>query len=446
MSELAKSGPNVVVTGMGIVSPFGIGADALWEGLAAKRSGVSRVERLAYTAAPDNMAGELKNFGEKDVKKLFPKRQRKFARVMCREIQLGVVSAILAIKDASLPLGENGVELEGLDHERFGVDFGANLMCSPPADLQAAAWACTHDDDATHTFHFDEWGDQGLSSMEPLWLLKYLPNMPGCHIGIIADARGPNNSITIDEASGNLAVGEGMRVIQRGRADIMIVGTTGTRLHPVKSLHAALWDKLADSPADPEKRSRPFDLDRTGQVLAEGAGSFILEEEVHARNRGADIMGTILGFGSSCVVKRGGSPQWTRALVNAMRVALADARIEAGDIGHVNAHGLGSVVSDREEAKAILEVFGDFGRQVPVTALKSYIGNCGSGCGPVELAGSLLGLKHGVILPTLNYDTPDPDCPLNVVHGEALPTDNKLFLKINITRMAQASAVVVAGV
>ncbi|MEO1998475.1 MAG: beta-ketoacyl synthase N-terminal-like domain-containing protein, partial [Planctomycetaceae bacterium] len=229
-------------------------------------------------------------------------------------------------------------------------------------------------------------------------------------------------------------------IITRGRADAMIAGTTGTRLHPVKTMHAKMWDQLADEPAEFERRCRPFDLDRCGQVVGEGACSFLLEDESHARARGAEILGVLLGAGSSCVQRSSGTPDCGQALVNAMHVALANADLQPSDIGHVNANGLSTTEGDKVEARALQEVFGDDGP--PVTALKSYLGNAGSGCGTLELAGSLLGLKHGVVPATLNYDTPDPECPIHVVHGQPAATTNKVVLSINVTRCGQASALI----
>jgi 3-oxoacyl-[acyl-carrier-protein] synthase II len=281
--------------------------------------------------------------------------------------------------------------------------------------------------------------------MFPLWLLKFLPNMPACHIGIAADARGPNNSVTLDEASANLVIGEALRVIARGHADVMITGATGTRVHAVKSIHAVLWDKLAVAEDDPATACRPFDRSRTGQVIGEGAGVLILEDATHARNRGARVYGQILGAGSSCVASTTGKADTRRALVLAMQGALRDAGLSPRDIGHINAHGLATTDSDILEAQAIHEVFGELGSKVPVTALKSYLGNAAAGCGSLELTASLIALQHGVVPATLNYKNADPECALNVVAGEPLATGNKTFLKINVTRVGQASAVVVKG-
>jgi 3-oxoacyl-[acyl-carrier-protein] synthase II len=434
MAGHRESERQVVITGIGVVSPIGIGIDDFWKGLKSGTSGVRLTN--AFPCAPSNsrIAAEVRDFNPSQFTKT--REQKKALRVMCREIQLGFAAAALALDDA-------GIKEGGVEPDRLGVEFGANLMLSPPEDLAEAENACS--DAATHEFSYDRWGDVGLGQMFPLWLLKFLPNMPACHIGIAADARGPNNSITIDEASANLVIGESLRVIARGHADVMITGSTGTRVHSVKSIHAQMWDKLAKFEDDPATACRPFDRTRTGQVVGEGSGVLILEDDSHARKRGAKIYGRILGAGSACVGSLVGRGDTRRALAQAMRMAIKDAGLTPQDMGHINAHGLSSIESDYHEAQAIHDVFGEFASKVPVTALKSYFGNCAAGCGSLELAGSLAGLAHGIVPPTLNYRTPDPECSLNVVHGEPLAVKNRVFLKINVTRMGQASAVVVTG-
>lgn len=432
---------HVVITGMGVISPIGTGVDEFWNSLNTGKSGIAPIELLSYTAVPGHIAGEVRNFNASKFAKT--KEQKKGIKVMCREIQLGVASASLALDHSGLILESGDGKERTIEPERLGVDFGANLMLSPLEDLSDACFACV--DETTKTFQYERWGDKGMGKMFPLWLLKYLPNMPACHIGIAADARGPNNSITLDEASGNLVLGEALRVIARGSADVMIAGSTGTRLHAVKTLHACMWDKLADPTDNPAEACRPFDLNRSGQVVGEGACTLILEDADHAAKRGAKILGKVLGTGSACVLSKEGKADITRALVLAMKSALKDARLQPGDIGHINAHALGTREGDLQEAKAIHEVFGAYGRQVPVTALKSYFGNSGSGCGTLEIAGSIAALQHGVVPPTLNYRTPDPEIALNVVAGKPLAVTNKVFLKINVTRQGQASALVAAG-
>lgn len=428
------SNRRILITGMGILSPIGIGVDAFQDSLMSGRSGIKKSELYSYLAVPDACVAEITDFNTTTIKKQYLKGQRKSLKVMCREIQLGVASANLAMEDSA-------IDLDAVDSERFGIEFGANLMLSPPEVLSGASVASS---DGTE-FQYQRWGADGLPKMEPLWLLKYLPNMPACHIGIIIDARGPNNSITHAEASGNLVLGEAQRVIERGWADVMIAGVTGTRVHEIKAIHAKFWEQLADSPAELSKRSRPFDSERTGQVTGEAACSLLLEEKSHAESRGAKIWGELLGAGASCVIDRDGTPDTRAAISNSIKSALKNAGVEPGDIGHINAHGLGEQVFDVEEFRAIQDVFGDKATEVPVTALKSYFGNSGSGCGIVEASGSLVALKKGVIPATLNYETPDADCPLNVVHNEPLATNNKLFLKISSTTFGQASASVICG-
>lgn len=423
----------VVITGLGIVSPIGIGIDTFWEHLANHQSGVAKLQLLSDNSLPENMGAEVSAFSDENAKKLYLKPLRKSVKVMCREIQLGVASACMALEHSV-------VDLSTIDHERLGIDFGADLMLSPPDNLKDAAFACL--DSEGGEFQADSWGENGLRRMEPLWLLKYLPNMPACHIGIYADARGPNNSITQAEAAGNLALTEAFHIIERDHADVMIVGSTGSRLLPTKTIHALMWLECAPGP-DP--RCRPFDLNRNGQIAGEGSCTLILEDQAHARARGAEIYGEVLGAGSACITPQRDPDAIRLSLAAAMRQALRDAKLTPEQIGHINANADGTKERDQQEAQAILDVFGEYGKQIPVTAFKSYFGNSGAGCGIMEITGSIVGLKHGVIPATLNYETPDPDCPLNVVHGDNLPTENKIFIKTNVTRIGQACAVVIRG-
>lgn len=427
----------VVVSGIGIVSPLGIGIEKFWENLASGKSGISKITLLSDSSVPDHIGGEVKEFNDKKARELI--RQRKSIKAMCREIQMGVASATIALDVAGLGEGQTAVP-----PERLGIDFGANLMLSPPEILSRGALASC--DEGQYEFHHNEWGKAGLSNMEPLWLLLFLPNMPACHIGIYADARGPSNSLTMGEASGGLAICEAIRILERDSADVMICGTTGTTLHAVQSMHAVMWNQLAPAVnGDPAKACRPFDLKRSGQVVSEGSATLILEDEAHAKQRGAKIYGRILGAGSACVCKGPAVGDTRGALRLAMQMALQDACLKPADIGHINAHADGETAGDREEALAIHDVFGDIASKVPVTAFKSYWGNPGASCGTLEIVGSLIGLEHGVVLPTLNYETPDPECHLNVVHGEPLKVTNKVFIKTSVTRSGQASAIVLSG-
>jgi 3-oxoacyl-[acyl-carrier-protein] synthase II len=429
-----STGRDVVITGVGLFSPLGIGRDAFWSSVSEGRVGLRKVQLTSYVGTPDCIGGEVSDFNDESAKKVHLKTLRKSLKVMCREIQMGVASALQAMEDAGLALGS-------VAPERIGVDFGANLMSTPPDALLDAAIKASSMTDGRPVFNYDKWGAGRFDGMEPLWLLRYLPNMPGCHIGIALDARGPNNSITHDEASSGLVIAEAANSIRRNRADVMITGVTGTRLHTVKACHSNHWDVLATGPGD--SRVRPFDNSRTGEALSEAACSLILEAREHAEARGAKILGTVLGCGSSTVVGADGHPDEAAAVFNAATAAMARAGISAEDLGHVNACASGHPRRDQYEATGLRRVLGSHADTIPVTAIKSYMGSAGSGAGLCEIAASLLALQHGVIPRTLNYSTPDSESPLNVVHGEHQTTTNGVFLKTSVTRMGQASAVVV---
>ncbi|HVX10523.1 MAG TPA: beta-ketoacyl-[acyl-carrier-protein] synthase family protein [Pirellulales bacterium] len=429
----------VAITGVGLVSPLGNTKEALWQRLSAGQSGVGALSSLPTGALPVPFAAEARdftghvdNFGPLEGEQ--KKSIRKGLKVMCRECQMGVAAAQLALADARLGLGKS-------DPERSGVVYGADYMITDPDEFSAGIVDCLDDN---RRFHFSCWATQGLAKMNPLWLLKYLPNMPASHIAIYNDLRGPNNSLTQREAAGNLAIGEAFRVIERGHADVMVAGATGTRIHSMKAVHAALNEELATE-GDPTKAARPFDLHRRGTVLGEGAGAIVLERLDLAEQRGATIYGEVLAAASSTVAQPKNVARRGQALANCLRAALREARLSPDQVGHIHAHGLGTRQSDAEEARAICEVFGDQADRVPVTAAKSFFGNLGAGSGLVELIASLLALGNRHLFPVLNYETPDPDCRLNVVRGGAgSPGDS--FLNLSVTPQAQASCVLVRSV
>lgn len=425
---------SVAITGIGILSPLGIGTQVFWENLAAGKSGIAKSQRFHCTAAPGEYVGEVREFTEESARKVYLKPQRKSIKLMCHEIQLGVASANLAVEEA-------GLVLDNVDRNRMGVAYGANLMLSLPTKLTDGIKVSMTE---SNEFSIPGWGAHGLGKMDPLWLLQILPNMPACHIGITFDARGPNNSLTLDETTGCSTMTESLSVLRRDWADVMLTGTTGTRLHEVKSMHTRMWYEVAYDPDDPTHSCRPFDVRRSGQSMAEGACTMIFEQEKFAKARGAKVLAHMLGGRSTSVCSRSGEADLKQAAVNAMRGAMQVAKIAPGDIGHINAHGLGTRDSDLAEARAIHEVFGSLGSKVPVTAQKGALGNPGASCGSLESAASIIALSHGMIPPTVGCDQPDPECNLNIVR-ETTPTDNKLFLKLSLCHTGQASAVVIRG-
>jgi 3-oxoacyl-[acyl-carrier-protein] synthase II len=437
----SPSVPRVVVTGLGLISPLGNTRERLWEALTTGRSGVSRFGDGQAETLPSPFAGVCRDFSgdigdfgvlEGDKKKAI----RKALKLMCRECQMGVAAAELAIQDA---------RYEGSSRrpERSGIVFGTDYMLSDPEELRSGIELCTDED---RQFHFEQWGEQGMKKMTPLWLLKYLPNMPASHIAIYNDLRAANNSLTMREAAGCSAVGEAARVIQRGRADVMIAGACGTRIHMMKAVHSAIQEELAPGtgghgPVDPAEASRPFDADRSGMVIGEGAGVVILESLEHAQARGATIYAEIAGAGSSTAADRNRVALRDLAMANAMRSALRDAGATPWAVGHIQAHGLSTRSCDEAEARAISDVFGGVERPVPVTAAKSYFGNLGAGGGMVELIAGMLALYNDHLFPTLNYRTPDAQCPVNVVGEATKPGDS--LLKLSVTPQGQAAVLMV---
>lgn len=424
----------VVVTGIGLVSPLGSSPQALWEALSAGRSGVARssVElspelSLRFAGEAPQFTGAIGDFGPLEGAQ--KKAIRKGLKLMCRETQMAVAAAQMAVTDSAC---EAGV----FEPERSGVVLGSDYMLTMPVDYEDSVAKCTDEND----FQFEQWGGTGLDNMQPLWMLKYLPNMPASHIAIFNDLRGPNNSLTLREASGLMAIGEAFRIIARGHADRMIAGATGTRILPMQAIHTMQTEKLADQGDDPAAASRPFDKHRQGMVAGEGAGMVMLESLAQAQARGARIYGEVVGFGSSMVATPKLEGKTQTALANAMRSALQDAKTEPATVGHLNTHGLATAAGDQAEAAAIAEVFGE--ASPPAVALKSYFGNLGAGGGVVELAASLLALGQTALPKVLNYQTPDPDCPVNAVTADEV-APGESCLATNVTPQGQAAAIVV---
>lgn len=389
----------------------------------AGRTTTSAEFSLRYAGECRQFTGNIGDFGELEKSK--KKMVRKGLKVMCRETQMAVAAAGLAIDDARF--GEGGPE-----PERSGVVLGADYMLTLPEEYADGINACTTDSG----FDYATWGGGGLAKMTPLWMLKYLPNMPASHIAILHDLRGPNNSLTLREAASNMAIGEAFHTISRGHADVMLAGATGTRIMPMQAIHAMQTEQLATDDCDPAKACRPFDKNRLGMVAGEGAGIVVLEERSVAEARGAKIYGEILGLGSSTVADRQLKGDCRKALAGAMRAALEDSGLAPTEIGHINAHGLATQQRDIDEAGALGDVFAGAASQVPVTALKSYFGNLGAGSGVVELIGSLLAMEHNHLPHVLNFDAPDPECPLRIADGET-PVGGS-FLSLSVTPQGQA--------
>ncbi|KAA5545288.1 beta-ketoacyl-[acyl-carrier-protein] synthase family protein [Roseiconus nitratireducens] len=424
--------PRVVITGLGVVTPLGNETDRLVAGLRDRTSGVApltqvpqNVLSINHGAEAREFTGDIDDYGPMDKK--LQRTIRKGSKVMCREIEMGVAVAQLALTDSGLGPDQR-------DRDRTGVIYGCDYIMSLPEEFASGIKKCL---DENGTFQFDRWGQQGKPEVNPLWLLKYLPNMPASHIAIYNDLRGPNNSITVREASAGAALAEAYSTIARGHADALVVGSTGSRIHTLRSLHADMQEELASNREDPTKMSRPFSADRDGSVLGEGAGAMVCESLEHAQARGANILGEIVGYGSSAVGPAFGPTFLQTALANVMRSALGKESPSA--IGHVHAHGLATPQCDAQEAAAIVDVFGPADEQPPVTTAKGHFGNLGAGGGMVEIIASLKALG-GNLFPILNCQSPADDCPINACVDDSTPAGSQ-FINVNITPQGQASAI-----
>ncbi|MCA9184128.1 MAG: beta-ketoacyl-[acyl-carrier-protein] synthase family protein, partial [Planctomycetales bacterium] len=274
-----SSRDDIVITGVGVVSPIGIGRQPFWESLLSGTSGVGPITLFDPSALPVRFGGELKGFDPKDYV-----QPRKAIKLMARELQTAFAAASLATKDA-------GLEVASLDHDRLGVLYGSEMLFGDPNEL-AQIYQQSIDEGQFHIWNF---GGKILTELYPLWMLKYLPNMAACHVGISHDARGPNNTIVQDDASSLLAVCEAVHVMQRGHADVMIVGGVGSRLSLSPLIFRGDTD-LSHRHESPQQASRPFDLHRDGMVNGEGAAAFVFERRSHAEARGAKPLCQILGF------------------------------------------------------------------------------------------------------------------------------------------------------
>ncbi|QEG21803.1 beta-ketoacyl-[acyl-carrier-protein] synthase family protein [Mariniblastus fucicola] len=416
---------DVVVSGMGVVSPIGVGIDSFWQNLLDGVSGIRVRESFAETDMPLRIGAPIADFDPKPFVK-----PRKALKIMCQPIQFGCAAANLAFEDA-------GFEKQSLESvvspDRIGTLFGTETFFADPAEVARVFRSCTEDDNYQH----DRWGEFAMRQIQPLWMLKYLPNMAASHISIAIDARGPSNSICQGEASGLLALIEAADLIKRGVVDVVIAGGTGSQMALTAMLYRGIGD-LSRRINEPEKASRPFDAERDGMVIGEGSGVVVLESAEHAAKRGATpvarLAGWSRGFSDPNRVER------NEAFVASIKAVLADSGMTPDQIGLVSANAHGSIEGDASEAQAIQSVLGD----VPVVAHKSNFGNLGPGTSVVELIGSLMALKHRKIPPTLNYENPDPDCPVNV-SNEVRSMDKSAMLKTGCSGTGQMVSVVFEG-
>jgi 3-oxoacyl-[acyl-carrier-protein] synthase II len=434
MSDAAE---RVVITGLGVISPLGLSPATCWESLRAGRSGVGRIESLPDGLLPVRHAAEIKdftgsidNFGplEGNLKKSI----RKNLKVMCREIEMGVATCQHALADC-------GLGPDKRDPTRVGVVYGCDYLLTRPEEYTdgVRAWL-----EHAEVDQIDRWPLEGLGKVNPLWLLKYLPNMPASHVAIYNDLRGPNNSLTVREASHGLSMAEAVSVIRRGHADLMLVGATGGRIHPLRSLHFCQQEKLAADRDNPAEMPRPFAPDRDGQVLGEGAAAMTLEPLSAAERRGANILAEVVATASGAVPPATGRDHIRQAVGQVLNRLLERAAGRLPQTWHLHAHGSGDPQRDRSEALGIADALGSLTERIKVVSGKSYFGSMGAGGGAVEQICSLLALQHGELFPSLNSGASDPECPISVNRGTG--PAGEAFIHLGYSPQGQIAGVCIA--
>lgn len=397
----------VVVTGIGIVSPIGIGAKDYWDNLLAGQRGVRPIASMDASGFTCQLGGEVPSYKIGDY---VPKSYRKATKVMARDIELAVIAADDAFKDAGLKSQAYATpaEINGL---RFGCNIGAGLISADLDELTAAM----HSARDGEILDLKKWGGEGMQQLTPLWLLKYLPNMLACHVTIIHGLMGPSNTITCADASSHLAIGEAFRTIQRGKADYAICGGAESRINPMGMMRHQLLNRLNTTHNDdPQNAVRPFDPRAAGSVLGEGGGLLILEEYDHARSRGAKIYAELVGFAASQDAYSVTEPDPTgHSYAKAIENALKDAGLASDAVDLLIPHGLGIASHDQAELNGLKKAFGDDLRKVAMSAIKPQTTHLCAGCG-VDAATAVLSIANGIIPASLGTENGLGDTPLNV--------------------------------
>ena len=388
------------MTGMGVVTSLGRDLETFWNNLCAGVSGVSRIESFDASSLPTQIAAEIKDFDPEAF------MDRKEVRRTDRFVQFAVAAAKLALEDAGLRIGDNA------DPERVGVVIGSGIGGLATWEEQHLALL-----------------EKGPRKVSPFFIPMMIANMASGQVSIMTGAKGPNTAPVTACATGTHAVGDSFRLIQRGEADCMIAGGSEAAIRPIGMAGFCAARAMSTRNEEPEKASRPFDADRDGFVMGEGAGVLILESLEHALGRGARIYAELVGYGMSADAHHVTEPSpGGEGAARCMRRALEDAGVRPEDVGYINAHGTSTPVGDIAETEAIKRVFGEHAYRLAVSSTKSMTGHLLGAAGAVEAIITCLTLYRGVIPPTINLDRPDPACDLDYVPHRARAADLRVAM------------------
>jgi len=383
----------VVVTGMGAVAPNGNSVSEYWDALTAGQSGIDHITYFDTTDFPVKIAGEVSNFDP----------EQYFERKEVRKLDPFSVYALVASNEA---MQMSGLDAGGFDPQRAGVMLGCGIggittLLAEHVVLQ----------------------NRGARRISPFFVTKLISNIAGGQIAIKWDLRGPNQTVTSACASATDAIGLALRLIQSGSADIMVAGGTEASICDLPLAGFSTIRALCNAADPPQSASRPFDKDRGGFVMGEGAGILVLETEKHAQSRGATIIGELAGYGSTNDAFHVTQPaEGGAGAVKAMQLAIEDAGAEPEEVDYINAHGTSTPYNDKNETAAIKTVFGDHARKLKISSTKSMTGHLLGASGGIEAIAALKTIEKQTIPPTINYTTPDPDCDLDYVPNTAEET------------------------
>jgi len=380
----------VVVTGMGVLAPNGNSVSEYWDALTAGQSGIDHITYFDTTDFPVKIAGELSNFDP----------EQYFERKEVRKLDPFSVYALVASNEA---LQMSGLDAGGFDSHRAGVMLGCGI--GGITTLLAEHMVLIN---------------RGARRVSPFFVTKLIANIAGGQIAIKWDLQGSNQTVNSACASATDAIGLALRVIQSGTADIMVAGGTEASIRDLPLAGFSKIRALCNNADPPQSASRPFDKDRSGFIMGEGAGILVLETEKHAKSRGAIILGELAGYGSTNDAFHVTQPvEGGAGAVKAMQLAMEDARAEPEEVDYINAHGTSTPFNDKNETVAIKTVFGDYARKLKISSTKSMTGHLLGASGGIEAIAALKAIEKQTIPPTINYTTPDPDCDLDYVPNTA---------------------------
>jgi 3-oxoacyl-[acyl-carrier-protein] synthase II len=385
----------VVITGLGAVTPIGIGVRDFWEGLKAGKNGIAKVTHFDVTDFRSKLAAEVKDFQAEEW------IDQKSAKRMDRFTHFSIAASTMAMQDA-------GLDSFAFDKNRAGVIIGSGIGGSQTIE------------DGYSRLNKD--GPRGL---QPFFVSMLLVNMAACMVSIKYGLKGPLSALSIACSTGSNAIGDAFRILQRGDADIMLAGSSEACIYPLAYGGFCATHSMSPNTCA-ENASRPFDKNRDGFVMGEGAGIVVLESMQHALKRGAKIYAEIVGYGNTADAYHFTAPEpQGDGMVRVMQAALRDACLNAQEIGYINAHGTSTVLNDKIESAAIIKVFGDHAKILKVSSIKSMVGHLMAAAGAVEFVATVMSVYTGILPPTINYQEPDPDCPLDYVTRGAEALDLK---------------------